>query len=366
MKKMLTICLPLILLTLASSASQTALQTGNEPNTQVPGKIIYSKSPEANELFLKAREFFNKSDPRVAGGKLANAREAIKLYEQAVKKDPKFALAYVELSRAWLSLGYSDPDGASNAEILPPARAALVKALALNNKLTEAHLTLAALYYNTDFDWKKAELEYKLALKLAQNNATAHRNYAAYLGSMGRFEEALTQAKKAEELAPSRLNDFVIGRVYYSMRRYDEAIEYCQKSLKREDNVLGHFFLGFIYVAQQKYDEAIAEFKIGTTFSKNGGALAGLAYGYAMAGQKDEALKILDELKTSTSGGLIVPYRVAAIYLALGDKEQAIAWLNKDYEAKGNWLTQLKVDPVMDPLRSDPRFQTLMRKMKLK
>jgi tetratricopeptide (TPR) repeat protein len=130
--------------------------------------------------------------------------------------------------------------------------------------------------------------------------------------------------------------------------------------------VLGHFFLGFIYVAQHKYEEAIAEFKIGVSFSKNGGALAGLAYGYAMAGKNDEALEILDELKTSTRGGLVVPYRVAAVYLALGDKDQAIQWLRKDYADRGNWMNQLKVDPVMDPLRSDPRFQALMRKMKFK
>ena len=181
---------------------------------------------------------------------------------------------------------------------------------------------------------------------------------------MGRFDEAVAEAKRAEELSPSRMTDIVLARIYYYMRHYDQAAEYCQKSLKKEENVLGHFFLGFIYVAQGKGDDAIAEFSKATTFSKNGGALAGLAYGYAMSGRKADAEKIINELKSSTAEGLIVPYRLAAVYLALGDKGEAIEWLRKDYRERGNWMTQLKVDPVMDPLRSDPRFEELMRQMK--
>jgi len=148
------------------------------------------------------------------------------------------------------------------------------------------------------------------------------------------------------------------------MHRYDEAAEYCKRSLKKADNVLGHFLLGFVYVAQQKYEEAITEFKTGAAFSNNGGALAGLAYGYAMAGRKDEAIRIVEELKTTDQGRRIVPYRIAAVYVALGDHDEAMQWLNKEYQERGNWMNQLKVDPVMDPLRSDASFQALMRKMK--
>jgi len=345
------------LLLLALLAPGVSAQTAPE---------VYSRNPEANELFLKAREYFNRSDPRVPGGKLSNAREAIRLYEQAVKKDPRFALAYVEMSRAWLQLGYSDPDGLSAREIIPPAKAALFKALALDNNLVEAHRALAGLYYNIEFDWEKAEREYKLALRLAPDNVPARLGYAAYLSSMGRFDEALGEAKKAGELTPSISTDIALARIYYSMRRYDEAAQYSRESLKRGENVLGHFFLGFVYVARQKYDEAIAEFKTAAGFSNNGGAWAGLAYGYAMGGRRDEALQIVDELKTTRKRGLIVPYRLAAVYLALGDKDQAIEWLRKDYEGRGNWMNQLKVDPVMDPLRPDPRFKELMRRMRFK
>jgi tetratricopeptide (TPR) repeat protein len=322
---------------------------------------IYSKNPEANALFLKAREYVAKSDPRT-GGKLANAREAIKLFNQSVQKDSAFALAYVELSRAWLSLGYSDPDGGTNEEILPPARAAALKAVELDPKLPEAHLGLASLAYNIDFDWDTAEREYKLALQLQPDNARANTSYAAYLSSMGKFNEALERAAKADALAPSLNVDLVFARTYYSMRRYAMAEDYCKKAIARQDNVLGHFFLGFVRIAQEQYDKAIPEFEAAAT-GHNGGATAGLAYGYAMAGQKDRARELLAKLHAGRDSGLIVDYRVAAIYLALGDKDQTIEWLKKSYYDRENWMNQLKVDPVMDPLRADPRFQDLMRKM---
>ena len=327
--------------------------------------VAYSRSLEAHELFLKARDYLNKSDPRT-GGTLPNAREAITFYEQAVKADPKFALAFVELSRAWMTLGYSEPDGISNKELLPHAKAAALKAVALDKQMTDAHLALAGLHYSIEYDWANAERAFKLAIQLAPNHATAHGSYAAYLGSMGRFDEALAEANKADELMPSRATDFVLARIYYSMHRYEEATEYSKRSVEKEENLLGHFLLGFVYVAQQQYDEAISEFKRAARFGNNAGALAALAYAYAMGGKKDEALKILDELKTSHQGATIVPYRIAAVYLALGDKDQAIEWLKKDYEVKDNWMNQPKVDPVMDPLRSDPRFQVLLRKMKFK
>ena len=366
MKRMLIIFLLLGSLISLESSAQTSPPSSSKTGKQEPASTVYSQNPAANQLFLQAREYYTKSDPRITGGKLANAREAIKLYEQAVQADPKFALAYVEMSRAWLRLGYSDPDGLSNEALLPPAKAALLKALSIDNKLTDVHLTLAALYYNLDYDWAGAEREYYLALELAPNNAAAHTGYAAYLGSMGRFAEALNESARADELAPSINNDIIRARLYYSMHRYDEAAGFCMRSLKKGENVLGHFYLGFVYVAQQKYEQAITEFKIGAGFSNNGGALAGLAYGYAMGGRKDDALKIIDELKTTFNGSRIVPYRFAAVYLALGDKDQAIEWLKRDFEARGNWMNQLKVDPVMDPLRSDARFKQLMRQMKFK
>jgi tetratricopeptide (TPR) repeat protein len=323
---------------------------------------VYSQNPEANDLFLKAHELFNKSDPRT-GGKLANAREAIKLYEKAVAKDPKFVLAYVELSQAWLRLGYSDPDGLTTDQLLPPARAAALKAVEVGPDSAEAHRLLAALSYSADFDWERAEREYKLALGLQPDNADTHASYAAFLSSLGHFSEALEQATKAEQMKPSLATDLLFCRIHYSMRSFDKAAVSCSQSLERQDNVLGHFFLGLIRVAQAQYDMAIPELEKAAAATNNGGALAGLAYGNAMAGKKDKARELLERLNAGRQSGLIVPYRVAAVHLALGENDRAIEWLQRSYAERDNWMTQLKVDPVMDPLRSDPRFQALMRKM---
>jgi len=340
------------------------LAQGSRSLAETKPTPVYSQNPAANELFVKAHELFAKSDPRT-GGKLANAREAIKLYEQAVKKDPQFALAYVELSRSWLRLGYSDPDGLTIDQLLPPARAAARKAVEVDPGLPEEHQQLAALSYNVDFDWKGAEQEYKLALRLQPANASTHAAYAAFLNSLARFPEALEQAVRAEELEPSLATDLVFCRIHYSMHDFARAATDCGKSLSRQDNVLGHFFLGLDLVADGQYDKALLELEKAAGASNNGGALAGLAYGNAMAGKKDRARELLEKLNAGRESGLIVPYRVAAVHLALGDRDKAIEWLRRSYRERDNWMVQLKVDPVMDPLRADPRFQELMRKMQL-
>ena len=345
---------------LAMAAAPTA---GAQTNTVVSASVVYSQNSEANELFLKARELVKQGDPHT-GGKLSNTRAAIKLYEQAVKKDPKFALAYVEMARAWLSLGYSDPDALPDSVTVPAARSAVKKAIEIDPKLAEAHQLLAAISYNLDYDWVMADREYKIALDLKPGNASAHTSYAGFLSSMGRFDEALVEAAKAEAIEPSLNNDIITARTYYSMRNFPKTEEVCAKSLAKQDNVLGHIYLGFTYVAEKNFQQAIDHFLAAQKFSKNAGAAASLAYGYAMAGQKDRAQDLLSRLYSGKEFGVPVAYRMAAVYLALGDTDVAMKWLNKAYDAHENWMNQLKVDPVMDPLRSDSRFVTLMRKMK--
>ena len=335
---------------------------------QATPTVVYSQNPEANELFLKAREYLTKGNPRI-GGSLATTREAIRLFEQAVEKDPKFALAYVEISRAWMQLAYSVPGGVTNKEALPHAKAAALKAVALDENLAAAHLALASIHFDFEHDWGKTEREYELVLRLSPNDAAAHSSYATYLGAMGRFAKALAEAERAEELKPSATTEYTLARIHYWMRRYDEAAGYCRRSLKKEEMGVSHFLLGFVYVAKSKPDEAIPELKRSVSMlSNNGGALASLAYAYAMDGKKGEALRIVGELRVrqKRNEAEIVPYRVAAVYVALGDKDRAIEWLRKDYQRSGRWMNNLKVDPVMDPLRSDLRFQELMRKMNFK
>jgi tetratricopeptide (TPR) repeat protein len=183
---------------------------------------------------------------------------------------------------------------------------------------------------------------------------------------MARFDEGLAEANQADGLTPSHATVFTIARINYSMLRFDEAVAYGKRSLEKQDNLLAHFLLGFICTAQQKHDQAITEFKKAADLGNNAAALAALAYGYAMGGKKDKALKILRQLERGHKGARIVPYSIAAIYLALGHKDRALALLEQDYEVNDNWMNQLKVDPVMDPLRSDPRFQALLHMMKFK
>jgi len=370
MKRILNIFLLLVLLTSAQRTSQSSGQSANEAAKQSTAAIVYSQNPDANELFLKAREYLRKGDPRM-GGSLADTREAIRLFEQAVEKDPKFALAYAEISRAWMQLAYSVPGGVTNKEALPHAKAAALKAVTLDENLPAAHLALASVHFDFEYDWGKAQREYELVLRLSPKDAAARSSYATYLGAMGRFAEARAEAERAEASKPSAATEYTLARIYYWLRRYDEAAEYCRSSLKKEETGVAHFLLGFVYVAQNKAKEATPELKRAVSMlSNNGGALAALAYAYAMGGKKDEALRIVDELRTKQNRNraefVIVPYRLAAVYVSLGDKDRAIEWLRKDYERRGRWMNNLKVDPAMDSLRSDPRFQELMRKMNFK
>jgi tetratricopeptide (TPR) repeat protein len=247
---------------------------------------------------------------------------------------------------------------------LPHSKSAVLKAISIDKNLAEAHIALAGLYYDIEYNREKAEQEYKIAIQLARNNPAGYTGYASFLASMGKFAEGVRAVGKAEEISETISTDITYARIYYSMRNYDKAAEYCKKSLQKGENVLGHFYLGFVFTAQKKFDEAILEFRKAANFSKDGGALAGLAYGYAMGGKREEALKIINELKTTDGGTRLVPYRIAAVYVALNEPNEAIEWLEKDYCVKGNWMNQLKVDPVMNPLRNHPEFIKLLQRMK--
>lgn len=291
-------------------------------------------------------------------------RKSIELFEAAIAKDPHFALAYAELSTAWAFLGWSAPDGLQNIDLLPHVKAAALKAVELDDRLPAAHLALASVYLNFEFDWPHAEREYKRAIELAPSDARGHSAYAVFLSKMGRFSEALTHAQRASELSQTSATDRMFMFIYFAMRRFDLAERYGLSASRKDDHFLNHMFLGFTYLQEHKYSQGISELeklRAGGT----GGGLAGLAYAYAVGGRTADARLLLKQCTANEQGGLlIVRYRVAAVYLALGDKDKAIEFLRKDYEVRDNWLNWLKVDPIMDPLRSDPRFANLMRLMK--
>ena len=221
---------------------------------------------------------------------------------------------------------------------------------------------------NYDWLWTVAEREYLRAIELNPNYATAHQWYGEYLATIGRFEEGLEQLKQAEHLDPlSLIINSDLGLPYFFAREYDRAIEQWQKTVELDpDFWLAHYALALVYEQKEMYQEAIAESKRALSlFTDSPWVLAGLGYIYAVSGQRDAAQQVLEELKGRTQESYVSPFDLALIYAGLGEKEEALRWLEKAYEERNQWLTWLKVEPRLDSLRSDPRFADLVHRVGL-
>ncbi|HUS09974.1 MAG TPA: tetratricopeptide repeat protein [Pyrinomonadaceae bacterium] len=313
----------------------------------------YTENNEAYQLYLKGRFYWNK---RTEEG----MRKSLEYYQQSIERDPNFALAYSGLADAYDLLGAPDASGAMPPhEAMPKAKAAALKALEIDDALAEPHVSLAHQKYYYDRDWAAAEREYKRAIELNPNYPTARSWYAVYLMAGGRFDEALAQIRRAQELDPLSLPiNMTIGWILLTARQNDQSVEQLHKTLEMDPNfVLTHHRLGLVYEQQGRYNEAMAEFKevLRLTAGKPLG-LVSLAHAYALSGQRAEAQKTLAELQEQSKHRFVSPASVAAIYVALGDKDEAFVWLEKAEEARDGILARLKVDSRFDNLRSDPRF----------
>jgi serine/threonine-protein kinase len=319
----------------------------------------YTENPEAYRLYLKGRYFWNKFTP-------ADHQRAAEYFNQAIAKDPAYALAYT---------GLADTYGASatNSWIAPSegyakGRAAAKKALEIDEKLAEAHVSLGAIGMFYDLDWATAEREFKRAIELNPNHPETYDVYSYLLTATGRLAEGIEAAKHGLELDPLSLvlnND--TGQAYYMARRYDEAIKQAEKSIEAEPNdPTTNLLLGWVYEQKGMYDEAIADYQkaIGAS-ERTSNILGALGHAYAMSGRRREALKILDELKETSRQKYLSPYDLAILYTGLGEKDQAVGQLSKAYDERAGWLINLKVEPLFDPLRSDPRVAALLRRMGL-
>ena len=322
----------------------------------------YTESNEAYQLYLKGRFYWSK---RTQEG----MQKSLEYFQQAIDRDPNFALAYSGLADAYVLLGAQDAAGWMPAnEALPKAKAAALKALEIDDSLAEPHVSLAHINYYYDRDWPTAEREYKRAIELNPNYPIAHQWYAVYLMSAGRFDEALARNRRAQELDPLSLPiNMTLGWILLNARQYDQSVEQLRKTMEMDRNfVLAHHRLGLVYEQQGKYDEAITEFKQVLSLSPGKPlGITALAHAYALSGKRAEAQRTLAELQEMSKRRYVSPASIALIYAALGDKDQAFAWLERANKERDANLARLKVDPRFDSLRSDPRFADLMRRVEL-
>ncbi|HEX8145158.1 MAG TPA: protein kinase [Pyrinomonadaceae bacterium] len=319
----------------------------------------YATNSEAYRFYLQGRYYWNK---RTAEG----LQKGIEYFNQAIEKDANYAPAYTGLADCYALLNVYNVVPATVD--YPKAQAAATKALQLDETLSEAHASLAFVSYRYNWKWPEAEQEFKRAIELNQNYATAHQWYSAYLAATGRHNEAVAEARRAHELEPFSLpiHADLVRHLYYA-RQYDEATKECMKLLELDQNAPRvHIELGQILEQQGKHEEAIAEFQKAATLSDNSvGALAGLGHAYALAGKKAEALKIIKRLEELSKQHYVSPYHTALIYAGLGEKEQALAWLEKARDERFNWIPFIQVDPLFDNLRSEARFADLLRSIGL-
>jgi len=325
-----------------------------------PAAVQPAPAPQnyaAYDLYLKGQYFFNKRT-------VESFEEAIGYFQQAIAKDPNYARAYSGLADSYVLIaGYSMRPP---TEFMPKARAAALKALELDQNLPEAHTALALIVQNYDWDWQTAEREFRRAIELNPNYATAHQWYAEHLMWQGRFDEALQESERARQLDPLSL---IIaadnGAILYYSRQYHRAIAKWRSVLEMDPNFPRAGLIRFAYVEKGMFNEALVDVEAHRPKENAPWYWSNLADIYGRSGQKVEAQRALDELLQLNRRKPIDPHAIAIAYAGLGDKDQALNWLEKAYERHSMELTSLKVNPEYDFLRSDPRFQDLLHRVGL-
>lgn len=316
-----------------------------------------TENADAYQLYLKGRYFWNQWTPE-------ESQKAIEYFQGAIEKDPAYALPYAGLadtyiSRAWF--GELPPREAG-----PAAEAAALKALQIDDRLAEAHVSLAFANFVYDWDWPAAGQHFERALALDPAYPNAHAWYSFYLAALGRSDEALAEAKRALDLDPASpgMNQDLALQFYYG-GRFDEAIEQFHKTLEMNyhDARVG---LGLVYAAKGMYREALSEFeKYGELDQRSPRSIAYLGYIDALLKDRRQALKALDELRTLSKQKYVSPIYFALVYTGLGQKDQAFQWLEKAYEERSRYIPLLKTGSIWEPLRSDARFADLIRRIGL-
>jgi TolB-like protein/DNA-binding winged helix-turn-helix (wHTH) protein/Flp pilus assembly protein TadD len=329
------------------------------PQEQAALKNVKIVNAQAYESFLKGRYFWNK--------RTADAlKVALAYFNQTIDEDPKYAQAYSGLADTYSLLGDWQYAVMTPKEALPKAKAAAIKALELDSTLGEAHNSLAFCLDGFDWDFDSAGKEFRRAIELNPSYATAHHWYAWHLSLLGRYDEAIAEMRKAENLDPlSLIINADLAELLVLAHSYDESIRQSRKTIEMDPNfALAHNQLAQAYLQTQMYVEAVAELQKAVQLSGSSPtAVANLARAYVASGKRSEAAKLLNDLKKRSSPVSSHASEIAVIYAALGDTDQAMNWLEKGYEERFNPGVLLR--PGFDPLRSDPRFQELVRRIGL-
>jgi len=318
-----------------------------------------SVSPAAYEDYLKGRYYWNR---RSAEG----FAKAIGYFEDATRRDPQYALAYAGLADCYGIIGATIYGSLPAAEAAPKAKAAAIRALEIDPTLAEAETSLATAKFNYDWDWAGATQGFQHAIQMDPRYATAYQRYSLYSIAMGHFDESLEQIKKARELDPLSISiNSSLGWRLYLARQYDRSIAQLRDTLELDPSYeWAHFILGQAYEQKGEFNLARAELQKAVELSHNSPLMiSALAHADALSGNQEEALRLLQQLTAQSKKQYVSPFYVAVVYIALGKTETALDWMEKAFADRSNGLVFLKVEPELDPLRSNPRFVALQRKL---
>ena len=335
-----------------------ALQEHVFGTTIQPKKGKVTRNPEAYLNYLRGRQFWNRRTE-------ASLKRAISFFEAALKIDNQYANAYTGLADSYAALALLEFMAPHEAH--PKAREAAEKALALDPQSAEAHTSLGLIKFQYDWDWAAAEKELKLALGINPNYPPTHHFYADLLKAMSRFDEALREIEKAQELDPLSLAiNIGVGHVLYLSRQYDQAIEQYKRAVDLDpDFMLTHVWFGRPYLEKGMFAEAISELETAVQLSGESTlALAMLGHGMASAGRKEEALQIVEKIKERSQSQYVPSYWMAVIYNGFRDRDQVLMWMRKAFEERSSWLVWSNVEPRFAWLREDPAFAALLKEMK--
>jgi TolB-like protein len=327
------------------------------PSQQKNLPRIRAIDPEALDLYIKGRYYWNKRGPGLL--------KSIGMFTQALDLDPTFALAYSGMADAYVQLGYGN--GLAPRDAFPKARAAATRALQLDSTMAEPHATLAFVHMYYDWDWPRADAEFRHALSLNPSYATAHEWYGLFLSAMGRFGEARSEEKRAEELDPLSI---AVGGTAGWVLYYAGDFERAKQELKivlREDSsfALGHLYLGRVYQETHNLDSAMAQYESTGPLHEWVPTVAGKGYVLALLGKNAEARATLAKLDSMSRKAYVTAYGVALVYAALQQPDSAFTWLDRGVAERTNWMVWLNRDPRWAPIRGDPRFAALTRRVGL-